>query len=110
MEPALCPLSRVYGLHEVTARPAFEEVGVLLGVAGILVRHIILVEDGLLLTFEFAGTAVNAVLGIDVVGRPLRIIFDEEDGVTWANLYARITAFALTGDYISHFSFASILI
>jgi hypothetical protein len=110
MEPALCALSRVYGLHEVFARPTFEEVGILLDVASILARHIILVEDGLLLTFEFAGTTLDAVLGRDVVGRPLRVIFDEEDGIAWAGLYAGATALTLTGDYISHFSFASILI
>jgi len=98
---------RPYHLHEVLARPNLEKVNVLLDGVLLIVGHVILVKDGLLLALGLAGSTLDALIGIDIVRRPLGVILDEKDGIAWANIYARTTTLALTGNHISHFSFAS---
>jgi hypothetical protein len=97
-------------LHEILARPNLEKVNVLLDGILLIVGHVILVKDSPLLALGLAGSTLDALIGVDVVRRPLGIILDEKDGIAWANIYTRTTTLALAGDHISHFAFASIVI
>jgi hypothetical protein len=82
------------------AWPTFEKVNVLLDGVGEILRYIIFVIDRFLLALGLTSSALDAVVGVDVVGGPVGVTLNLVDRVARADLDARIATLALAGDHV----------
>jgi hypothetical protein len=85
-------------------RPFGVELAVLLDPAGILLWNLVLRKDRVRRTLGLAGTAVNAGIGVDPIGRsPLGIVFGPRDDTFHrTDLRTGAVPNAQLGDHIRH--------
>ena len=97
----LDPVDRVK--HVPKNRRIIKKVNVFLNGVSEVLRHFVFVIDRFGVALGFAGRALDAVLRVDVVGRPFGVVFNLVDCVAWADLHARAATLTFAGDHICHF-------
>jgi hypothetical protein len=90
-------------LGPVVTRAFRKEGGILRGVGLVFVGYLIVSEDSVIRAFRHAGTAVNALIGVNEVMIPLGIVsVTWHDALSGTDLHTGAVQLTKSSDYMGH--------